>query len=120
VKGKKVHTATIKGILGTMQTMSGPGARPRRKPAVAVYSKLHYATRVKPGFDALWVAAKDTLPPGARVAMSQDYLRSCWAKETDGFKAEVEKQGEDMHQIALEEWKASRKVPEGSAEEYHK
>jgi hypothetical protein len=119
LKGKKVHTATIKGILGTMQTMSGPGARPRRKPAVAVYSKLHYATRVKPGFDTLWAAAKDNLPPGARVAMSQDYLRSCWAKESDIFRAEVENQGEEMHRIALEEWKASRKVPEGSAEEYH-
>ncbi|KAJ7230899.1 hypothetical protein B0H12DRAFT_1077305 [Mycena haematopus] len=97
-KAKKLHSGAIKSILGTMQTMSGPGARPRRKPAIQVYSKLHYATRIKAGFDAYWSEAKATLPASARVAMAQDYVRSCWA---------------------LKDWKASRKIPEGSAEEYH-
>ncbi|KAJ7716492.1 hypothetical protein B0H14DRAFT_3522255 [Mycena olivaceomarginata] len=118
-KGKKVHEGTIKSILGTMQTMSGPGSRPRRKPAIQVYSKLHYATRIKPGFDAIWEKAKETLPPGARVAMSQDYVRTCWEKEDDDFREDIENQSKELHQAALQEWKASRKIPEGSAEEYH-
>ncbi|KAJ7748846.1 hypothetical protein B0H14DRAFT_3513700 [Mycena olivaceomarginata] len=118
-KGKKVHEGTIKSILGTMQTMSGPGSRPRRKPAIQVYSKLHYATRIKPGFDSIWEKAKETLPPGARVAMSQDYVRTCWEKEDDDFREDIENQSKELHQAALQEWKASRKIPEGSAEEYH-
>jgi hypothetical protein len=120
LKGKRVHTPAIRGILGAMQTMAGPGARPRLKPAVSVYSKLHYAERVKPGFDAIWETAKETSPQSARVAMSQDYVRTCWAKESDEFKAEVERVRDEMHQTALAEWKASRQVPEGSAEDYHK
>jgi hypothetical protein len=118
-KGKKVHAGALKSILGTMQTMGGPGARPRRKPAIQVYSKMHYTTRVKPGFDTMWEKAKEALPTSARVAMSQDYTRSCWEKEDDDFKADIEKQGQELHQAALEEWKASRRIPEGSAEEYH-
>ncbi|KAJ7663693.1 hypothetical protein B0H14DRAFT_3539858 [Mycena olivaceomarginata] len=102
-----------------MQTMGGPGARPRCKPAIQVYSKLYYATRVKPGFDAMWEKAKEALPSSARVAMSQDYTRSCWEKEDEDFKADIEKKGQELHQAALEEWKASRSIPEGSAEEYH-
>ncbi|KAJ7494553.1 hypothetical protein B0H11DRAFT_1910568 [Mycena galericulata] len=56
-RGKKVHAGTIKRILLSMQSMTGRGARPRRRPAVAMYSKLHYATRIKAGFDAKWEAS---------------------------------------------------------------
>jgi hypothetical protein len=52
--------------------------------------------------------------------MSQDYARTCWEKESPEFRAEVEEAGIAMHQADMEEWKASRKIPEGSAEEYHK
>lgn len=103
-----------------MQTMSGPGARPRLKPAISVYSKLHYVERIKPGFDASWKGAKEILPQSARIAMSQDYVRACWAKETDEFKAEVERERDKMHEKALGEWQASRQVPEKSPEDYHK
>ncbi|KAJ7719868.1 hypothetical protein B0H14DRAFT_3521138 [Mycena olivaceomarginata] len=92
------------GILGTMQTMSGPGARPRLKPAISVYSKLHYVERIKPGFDASWKGAKEILPQSARIAMSQDYLRG---------------ERDEMHEKALGEWQASRQVPEKSPEDYH-
>ncbi|KAJ7843568.1 hypothetical protein B0H14DRAFT_2585705 [Mycena olivaceomarginata] len=115
-----VHSAAIAGILGTMQTMSGPGSRPQCKPNLAVYLKLHYASRVKPQFDLVWADAKKTVPWTERVAMSQDYARTCWEKESPQFRAEVEEAGIAMHQADMEEWKASRKSPEGSAEEYHK
>ncbi|KAJ6448971.1 hypothetical protein C8R47DRAFT_1210026 [Mycena vitilis] len=118
-KGKKVHTGTIKGILATMQTMSGPRSRPIRKPTLAVYSKLHYATRVKPGFDELWATAKLTVPKAQRVSMCRDFVRATFAKESDEFKEEVEQRGLEMHAEALAEWKATRKIPEGSAESYH-
>ncbi|KAF8215392.1 hypothetical protein K438DRAFT_1955374 [Mycena galopus ATCC 62051] len=72
-RAKKVHTGAIKSILGTMQTMTGPGACPRRKPAITVYSNLHYVTRVKPEFDTIWAKASETLPQTQRVAMSQDH-----------------------------------------------
>ncbi|KAJ7807701.1 hypothetical protein B0H14DRAFT_2609490 [Mycena olivaceomarginata] len=119
-RAKKVHSAAIAGILGAMQTMSRPGSRPRRKPNLAVYSKLQYATRVKPQFDLVWANAKKTTPWTERVSMSQDYTRACWEKESPEFKAEIEAEGIKMHQADLEQWKASRKIPEGSAEEYHK
>ncbi|KAK7048773.1 hypothetical protein R3P38DRAFT_3175027 [Favolaschia claudopus] len=118
-RGKKVHTGAIQSILGTMQTMSGPSARPRRKPAIAVYSKLHYAERIKPKFDELWAKAKDNVPAGDRFSMSQDFVRSSWEAESDDFKASVVKKGEEMYEQAMADWKAARKVPEGSAEEYH-
>ncbi|KAJ6477687.1 hypothetical protein C8R45DRAFT_934345 [Mycena sanguinolenta] len=118
-KGKKIHAETLKGILATMQTMSGPGARPRRKAAIQVYSKLHYASRIKPGFDASWEKSKEALPASMRVSMSQDFVRTCWEEEDEDFRADIEKKAEEMHQAALQEWKASRKIPEGSAEEYH-
>ncbi|KAJ7794529.1 hypothetical protein B0H14DRAFT_3496893 [Mycena olivaceomarginata] len=119
-KGKKVHAGTLKSILGTMQTMGGPGARPRHKPAIQVYSKLYYMTRIKPRFDVMWEKAKEALPSSAHITMSQDYTRSCGEKEDEDFKADVEKKGQGVHQAALEEWKASQSIPEGSAEEYHK
>ncbi|KAJ7794516.1 hypothetical protein B0H14DRAFT_3496883 [Mycena olivaceomarginata] len=120
LEGQEGHSAAIAGILGAMQTMSGPGSRPRRKPNLAVYSKLQYATRVKPQFDLVWANAKKTTPWTERVSMSQDYTRACWEKESPEFKAEIEAEGIKMHQADLEQWKASRKIPEGSAEEYHK
>ncbi|KAJ7829804.1 hypothetical protein B0H14DRAFT_3465340 [Mycena olivaceomarginata] len=116
-KGKNVHTGAIHSILRAMQTMSGPGAHPRCKPAVAVYSKLHYAMCVKPGFDALW--NEGILPANTRVSMSQDYVWNCWKQETSEFRAKVEAEGEEMHQVALAEWKSSQMIPERSPEEYH-
>ncbi|KAF8197799.1 hypothetical protein K438DRAFT_1967359 [Mycena galopus ATCC 62051] len=118
-RAKKLHAASIKAILGTMQSMAGPKARPRRKAALAVYTKLHYATRVKPRFDAIWEDAKKTLPERERVAMSQDFARTCWQQEDKEFRNAVEMEGEEMHRVAMEEWKASRTIPEGSAEDYH-
>ncbi|KAJ7841674.1 hypothetical protein B0H13DRAFT_1910139 [Mycena leptocephala] len=118
-RSKKVHGASIKNILSSMQAMSGPSARPRAKPAMIVYSKLHYATRIKPRFDALWASIKDTTPAASRVSMSQDYVRKCWQEESQEVKEEVEKKAHEMHRAAIEEWKAGRKVPEASAESYH-
>ncbi|KAF8145018.1 hypothetical protein K438DRAFT_2028941 [Mycena galopus ATCC 62051] len=119
-RAKKVHAAAIKSILGTMQTMTGPGARPRRQPAITWYSKLHYGTRIKPEFDAIWAKASKTLPQTQRVAMSQDHVRACWAKEPLDFKDAIEKEALERHRVDVEQWKASRTIPEGSAEEYHK
>ncbi|KAF8176871.1 hypothetical protein K438DRAFT_1770348 [Mycena galopus ATCC 62051] len=116
---KKVHGATIKTILSTMQSMSGPTARPRRKPALVVYSKLHYATRVKTEFDKVWAKVKGTVPDTFRVSMSQDFVRTCWEKESDSFKEDIEKQAQEMHHEAMEKWKAGRVTPVQSAESYH-
>ncbi|KAF8194442.1 hypothetical protein K438DRAFT_1969057 [Mycena galopus ATCC 62051] len=95
---KKVHGATIKTILSTMQSMSGPTARPRRKPALVV---------------------KGTVPDTFRVSMSQDFVRTCWEKESDSFKEDIEKQAQEMHHEAMEKWKAGRVTPVQSAESYH-
>ncbi|KAF8215190.1 hypothetical protein K438DRAFT_1955171 [Mycena galopus ATCC 62051] len=118
-QGKKVHTATIKEILTTMQSMSGQTARPRRKAAMVLYSKLHYTTRVKPEFDKVWASVKDTVPCTMRAAMSQDFVGTCWQKESEAFRQEIEERAKEDHRIALEAWKAKRVVPERSAETYH-
>ncbi|KAJ6487493.1 hypothetical protein C8R47DRAFT_1216263 [Mycena vitilis] len=119
-KGKKVHLSSIKKILGAMQSMSGPAKKPRRLPDFAVYSKLYYATRVKPGFEKKWNEAKKTMPKTERAAMSQDFVMDYYDKESAEVKAEVEEAGKEMHRVALEAWKAKRKIPEHSAEEYNR
>jgi hypothetical protein len=118
-KGKKIHAPSISKILGVMQSLSGPGKRPRRLPAVVVYSKLHYAARIKPDFDQVWAEAKATAPATARVSMSQDFVRACWGKETPEFKQTVEEAAAEMHQEAMEKWRGKRKVGERTAEDYH-
>ncbi|KAF7375582.1 hypothetical protein MSAN_00446600 [Mycena sanguinolenta] len=118
-RNKKVHGATLKQILTTMQSMSGTNTRPRCTPAVVLYSKLHYATRIKPDFDKLWASVKDTTPATARVSMSRDFVRTCWEKESDSFREDIETQAKEMHRVAMEEWKGKRVVPEHSAETYH-
>ncbi|KAF8131313.1 hypothetical protein K438DRAFT_1788307 [Mycena galopus ATCC 62051] len=133
---------------GVMQTQSSPGAAagmlesqsakdsrslvisedtheheaspPRLPPTSGVglaasLSKLHYATRVKPKLEAIWAEAKRTVPETEHVSMSQDFTRNCWEKEDTDFKQEIEN-----HRDAIQKWKASRKIPEGSAEEYNK
>jgi hypothetical protein len=95
-----------------MQSLSGPGKRPHRLPAVVVYSKLHYTACVKPEFDKIWTEAKLTTPATARVSMSQDFVRTCWEKESPELKAEVELAAEEMHRVAMEAWWAKRKTPE--------
>jgi hypothetical protein len=84
-----------------------------------MYSKLHYVTRVKPEFDKLWATVKATVPATARVSMSQDFVRTCWEKETPEFKEQVEVAAQEMHRVAMEEWKAKRKTTVRGAEEYH-
>ncbi|KAJ6479768.1 hypothetical protein C8R45DRAFT_1101212 [Mycena sanguinolenta] len=103
----------------TGPSMSGPAKKPRRLPAVVVYSKMRYAMRVKPDFDKLWEAVKATLQPSARVALSQDFVRTCWEKESLEFRAEVESAAQEMHRVAMETWKAKRQIPQRSAEQYH-
>ncbi|KAJ7669563.1 hypothetical protein DFH06DRAFT_1321622 [Mycena polygramma] len=97
----------------------GKKARAQYASLLAVYSKLHYATRVKPAFDQLWATAKLTVPKAQRVSMCRDFVRETFAKESDEFKDEVEQRGLEMHAEALAEWKAKRQIPEGSAESYH-
>ncbi|KAJ7761165.1 hypothetical protein DFH07DRAFT_957243 [Mycena maculata] len=118
-KAKKVHGATIKSILSTMQGMLEPGARPRLKPAIEVYSKLYYASRIKPEFDKQWAAVKDTLPATARVSMSQDFVQTSWQSESAEFKKELEMHTKMEHEEALKVWKGRRVVPEASGEVYH-
>ncbi|KAJ7153790.1 hypothetical protein C8R46DRAFT_1042168 [Mycena filopes] len=117
-RNKKVHGGSINKILSTMQEMAG-APRPRCKTAVTVYSKLHYDTRLKPGFDAVWAEAKKTLPEKMRVSMSQDYVRAQWEGETEEFKKSIEEQAASMHAEAMEQWKAGRNAEMSSAEEYH-
>ncbi|KAJ7438844.1 hypothetical protein B0H11DRAFT_2254349 [Mycena galericulata] len=54
-----------------------------------------------------------------RATLSQDYVRTCWAKEDADFKKKIEDAAEDLHQAELKEWKAKRTVPEQSAESYN-
>ncbi|KAJ7794669.1 hypothetical protein B0H13DRAFT_2393319 [Mycena leptocephala] len=118
-RGKKVHESAIRRILASMRSMSGTSQRPRRKPAIAVYSKKHYTERIKPRFDVLWATAKETLPAGARVSMSQDFVRKCWKEEDDAFKEEIEAEAVRIHQEEMEEWEGKRAAPEQAAEDYH-
>ncbi|KAJ7874252.1 hypothetical protein B0H13DRAFT_2348663 [Mycena leptocephala] len=118
-RGKKVHGSAIRNILSSMRSMSGTAKRPRRKPAIAIYSKMHYVERIKPHFDVLWATAKETLPAGARVSMSQDFVRKCWKEESDVFREEIEAEAARMHQEEMEEWRGARAVPEQGPEDFH-
>ncbi|KAJ7149511.1 hypothetical protein C8R43DRAFT_1128504 [Mycena crocata] len=118
-KGKKLHAAAINKILKTMRALAGPGRRPVRTPNVVLYSKLHYTAKIKPGFDNIWKEAKETLPASARISMSQDYVHSCWAKETEEFRAEIGVESDRRFAEEMVAWKAGRSALEQSAEEYH-
>jgi hypothetical protein len=103
-----------------MQNMSGNTARPRRKPNVAVYSSKYYALKLKEGFDATWDRVKGTLPPSARVSKCQEYVQSCWEKESDEVKEEIAREADAQYEAAMTEYRALNSVPEASAEEYHR
>ncbi|KAJ7715477.1 hypothetical protein B0H16DRAFT_1741919 [Mycena metata] len=119
-RNKKANGGSIKMILSAMQSMSGAGQRPRRKSAVAIYSKLHYDERLKADFDKVWAAAKETTPANMRISMSQNYVHTRWEAESDEFKAGIEEQCITMHAEALEKWRAGRQVDQqSSAEDYH-
>ncbi|KAJ6459370.1 hypothetical protein C8R47DRAFT_1226660 [Mycena vitilis] len=118
-RGKKVHAGAIRNILSSMQAMTGPGARPRLKPAFLMYSKLHYRTRVKPEFDKWWKVAKKTIPEKERISLSQDFVRTAYGKESAEFKEQMEEEAVRAHAQDLAEWKASRQPQTPSAENYH-
>ncbi|KAF8139534.1 hypothetical protein K438DRAFT_2030521 [Mycena galopus ATCC 62051] len=98
---------------------SDDAEKKRRTSIRAKLRALHYTTRLKPAFDAIWAEAKKTLPATACVAMSQDHVRVHWEKEPQEFKDAIEEESQNSHRVAMEKWKAARKIPEGSAEEYH-
>ncbi|KAJ7716272.1 hypothetical protein B0H16DRAFT_1476849 [Mycena metata] len=99
--------------------MSGNNPRPRRQPAIILYSELHYATRVKPQFDERWNSIKETTQPGECIAMSQDFMRTCWEEESQELRNDIEKQAAKAHTAAVAKWKTARVSSASSAEEYH-
>ncbi|KAJ7756676.1 hypothetical protein B0H16DRAFT_1721741 [Mycena metata] len=118
-RNKKIHSGAIKSILADMRAMSGANARPRRQLPAVLYSKLHYPTRIKPRFDTMWDSLKATTPDKERIALSCKFVYTCWDEETEEFRRDIEKQAEEQHRAALEEWRAGREAPEASAEVYH-
>ncbi|KAJ7620520.1 hypothetical protein DFH06DRAFT_1341645 [Mycena polygramma] len=118
-KGKRLHTAAIRRILGTMRVLAGPGQRPRRKPAIAIYSKRNYLVKIKPEFDKVWAESKGTLPKNARVSLSRDYVQKCYDGETEEVREALEAEADETHHVKLEEWRAGRTVADMTAEEYH-
>jgi hypothetical protein len=82
--------------------------------------KTALQSKLEPEFDKVWEAAKDNLLASERVSMSQDFVRQKWQAETAEFRAEIEAQAEEMHRVAMEEWRAGCTLAEQSAEEYHK
>ncbi|KAJ7895927.1 hypothetical protein B0H14DRAFT_3425876 [Mycena olivaceomarginata] len=119
-RNKKIHNGALNKILGTMQSMVGPTQRPRRKPDVAVYSRLYCETKLKPDFDRIWATTKLTVPESSRVAMSQDFVRSRWIQETAEVKAEVAAEAEAIHTASIAAWKEKRSMLGQTAAEYHK
>ncbi|KAJ7635978.1 hypothetical protein DFH06DRAFT_1139063 [Mycena polygramma] len=118
-KGKRLHTAAIRRILGTMRALAGPGQRPRRQPAIALYSKRNYLTKIKPAFDKVWAESKGTLPKAARVSLSRDYVQKCYDAEKEEVREAFEAEADETQRLKLEEWKAGRTVADTTAEEYH-
>ncbi|KAJ7225298.1 hypothetical protein GGX14DRAFT_386215 [Mycena pura] len=118
--GKRLHGGALKTILQTMQTMTGRSARPRRKTNVAFYSSKYYTTKMKAEFDTMWNGVKDTLPASVRLGMCQDYVRTCWNKESEEVKAIMEEESEAQYQAALKEFRERHDLPQKTAEEYHK
>jgi predicted 3-demethylubiquinone-9 3-methyltransferase (glyoxalase superfamily) len=115
---KKLHSAAVKMILKDMQSMAISG-RPRRKLNLAYYSSKYYATRMKAKFDVLWAEAKKTLASSNRLSMCQDYVNSCWEKESEEFKQEMIMEADDEHAEAMRKYKEKREIPERTAESYH-
>jgi hypothetical protein len=59
------------------------------------------------------------LPPAARVAMCQEYVKQCWEKESDEVKREITEEANKQYEAAMQDFRGDNKVPEQSTEEYH-
>ncbi|KAF7372681.1 hypothetical protein MVEN_00131400 [Mycena venus] len=71
---------------------------------------------MKAQFDALWSEAKKTLAASNRLSMCQDYVNSCWEKESEEFKEELIKEADGEHAEAMRKYKEKREIPERTAE----
>lgn len=93
--------------------------RPRKKSVLSLYSQLHYQDRIKPNFDRVWAAAKNTLPSTARISMCCEYVKAQWENEPEEFREEIQRQADEAYAKEIEAYKAKDSSAEGTAESYH-
>ncbi|KAJ7439841.1 hypothetical protein FB451DRAFT_1191917 [Mycena latifolia] len=117
--GKRIHGGALNKILKTMRVISSAKERPRRKGAVAYYSSKFYTAKMKAEFNAIWEAARTTLPATQRLAMCQDFVNAKWAEESEELRNSIAQEAEEDYVAEMKKYKAEREVAEETAESYH-
>ncbi|KAG6809256.1 hypothetical protein H0H92_000987 [Tricholoma furcatifolium] len=120
VQSGAAHTHNeIQNILACFNQMSK--VRPRKQPAMNIYSSQHYKEKIKPLVDNAWkkMPKEETSLPGARLRLSHDYTRQAWEQESEEVRRNFGKIAEDTYKKAMDAYKNNQGWALRTAEEYH-
>ena len=79
--------------------------RPKKAVGVNVYSQQYYQERLKAEFDAQWEDVKSVVPSCEQLAMTKEFVRDSWNKETIEFHRALQEEIDQEYNAQLEKWK---------------
>jgi len=71
-------------------------------------------------FGIHWSAVQNDVSQKKRLPKYYEYVQTCWKKESETYREEMEKETQDEHDIACREWKEKIESFNGTPEDFER
>ena len=96
---------------------SAASLRPRKRSAISVYMERN-KEKLASEFTILWSAVEKDLSPKKRLPKYTEFVQTCWKKEPQTYRDEIENDVQEEHDNAIREWKEEIESFNGTPEDF--
>ena len=98
---------------------SAASVQPRKRSALTIYTEKN-KDKINSEFAILWSAVQKDLSPKKQLPKYNEFAQTCWKKESQSYRDEIEKEALMEHEKANQEWKEKLETFNGTPEEFEK
>ena len=95
--------------------------QPRKRSAVTLYMEKN-KERFSTEFADHWSAVQNNVSSKKleRLPKYNEFIQTCWRKETQSYREELEREAQEEHENALRDWKEKVETFNGRPEDYER
>jgi hypothetical protein len=115
--GKSSDRSYVAEIVNSIK--SAASVQPRKRSALSMYMD-EKKDIISSEFSVHWSAVHSDLSQKKRLPKYNEFAQTCWKKEPQAYRDEMEKEAQKEHENATREWKEKIETFNGSAEEFER
>ena len=102
-------------IVNSIKTAAS--VQPRKRSAVTIYMERN-KEKLTGEFATHWSAVQNDLSQKKRLPKYNEFVQTCWKKESQSYRDEIERDTQEDHKNAIREWKEKIESINGTPEEF--